>query len=181
MSQPIKVVVPKGIFTMDDMQKMTAEALWQRIADLERQLAEREAEAGAMRAALESILRTLHPPWPQDRMAQTALVEAARGDADKARAPNAGRVFLERLERAEEHVATLEEANEALSESWDRAMAQVKREALEEAARVADKESELLQGGTFLCPPEEKLWRTASRIAAEIRALAQSTPEDGEK
>jgi hypothetical protein len=118
------------------------------VRDLERQLAEAQAQAGAMREALLA-----------DEPTEYQALKAWHAKREAALAPEAGKELLTRLEKAEQ------ERDRWRATSYSLHPFNVRAAALEEAAKVAEKTDAILQ------LPTGSEW-VGKALAAAIRTLA---------
>lgn len=131
-----------------------------------------EAGAAGLREALEEIADT---PPPMDAHADAFVHhDWQRRTAEAALRDTAGQAFLERLEKAERERAsgpaqTYARNDADMNGAHNALVARVRREALEEAARVADAQTDE--------PASSISGDVARHIAAGIRALAAETKE----
>jgi hypothetical protein len=125
--------------------------------ELQAKLAEVEAQCSAMRRAIAFVLMdSSNPTLP--------------GILNKALWGQAGEALLERLDKAERFAEELREANSGLYESRKRAEADVRRETLEEAAKVAEEVGRRWLGRGSAAFEE---------VAAAIRALSKEPVTPG--
>ncbi len=152
---------------------------------LAEKLAERDAECAGMREALTGLRNearafqsVAYDPGVTNHRCLMRRIE----EATAALASGAGKQLLERLEKAEANLLSEEHGRRAYERGFamgdrerDKAVAQARAQALEEAAKVAESHRDF-------APDIEPAWNAAAiRIGAAIRALSKSTPTDGEK